>query len=216
MWVLKLKLDSDKQFVGKLAIKHQVSIIGYIFSYYRDNKFLYIIATGLLFGDEKNKKELVKDAKKQPDCLNIEANNDFIIATLKQPLFTEPVYDPRIIRPKPIVINCKEKKHTWELASFEKEILTKVLKFSRKYLGGRLIKLTQEKLSNISVTRALPDLTKKQKKALELAVSNGYYDYPKKIKLEKLAEIMDVSYSTFQQHLKTAEGKLLPAIFKEL
>ena len=216
MWVLKLKLDSDKQFVGKLAIKHQVSAIGYPLSYYKDDKFLYLIASGFLFGEEKNKKAMIKDAKKQPELIELEYKNDFLISITKQPLFTEPVYNPKIIRPKPVIINWKEKKHTWELASFDKALLIQVLKFTRKYLGGKLIKLTQEKISNISVTRALPHLTKKQKKALELAISNGYYYYPKKIKLEKLAEIMGVSYSTFQQHLKTAEGKLLPVIFKEL
>jgi len=62
----------------------------------------------------------------------------------------------------------------------------------------------------------LPELTQKQKRALEIAINNGYYDYPKKIKMEKLAKIMGVSYSTYQQHLKTAEGKIVPSIYKEL
>ena len=62
----------------------------------------------------------------------------------------------------------------------------------------------------------LPDLTKKQKQALELAINNGYYDYPKKITMEKLAKLMKISYSTYQQHLKTSESKIMPSIYKEL
>jgi len=34
--------------------------------------------------------------------------------------------------------------------------------------------------------------------------------------MEKLAERMNISYSTFQAHLKKAEGKIVPFIYKEL
>ena len=41
MWVLKIKLDSAKQFVGQLAIKYKVSIASYNISYYKDKKWIY-------------------------------------------------------------------------------------------------------------------------------------------------------------------------------
>ena len=75
---------------------------------------------------------------------------------------------------------------------------------------------TLEKISNISFTKLLPEITKNQKEALELAINNGYYDYPKKIKMEKLAKMMKISYSTYQAHLKKAESKILPEIYKKL
>lgn len=216
MWVMKLKVESKNQFLGRMAIKHKVSMTGYPLSYYKDNKWIYLIQCGFMFGKEKNKKELVKDAKKQPELVKLELKKDFAILITKQPLFTEPVWDPRIIRPSPTIINYKEKKHTWELASFDRKLLENVLKFSKKYLGAEILKFKQEKISNISITRLLPELTKKQKRALEIAIHHGYYDYPKKITMEKLAKIMKVSYSTYQAHLKKAEGKIIPGIFKEL
>ncbi|MBS3127849.1 helix-turn-helix domain-containing protein, partial [Candidatus Woesearchaeota archaeon] len=100
--------------------------------------------------------------------------------------------------------------------SFDKKLLIKVYTFAKKYLGAKMMKLKQEKISHISIMRLLPHLTQKQKQALELAIQNGYYEYPKKITLEKLAQLMKISYATYQQHLKTAEGKMIPSIYKSL
>ena len=216
MWVMKLKLKSEDQFLGRMAIKHKVSMTGYPLSYYKDKKWLYVILCGIIFGEDKNKKELLKDIKKQPELVEIETKDDFIIAITKQPLFSEPVYNPQIIRPLPVIINHKEKKHIWHLASFDKNLLVNVHKFAKKHLEAELLKLKEEKISNISITSFIPELTKKQKRALEIAINNGYYDYPKKINMEKLAEIMGISYSTYQAHLKKAEGKILPEVYKEL
>jgi len=216
MWVMKLKLESKNQFLGRMALKHKVSLTGYPLSYYKDKKSLYLIAAGFMFGKEPNKKALIADVKKQPEFVHMDVKNDFVVILTKQPLFTEPVYNPRIIRPSPVIINHREGKHTWHLASFDKQLLMKVYNFAKKNLNAELLKLQQEKLSNITITRFLPELTKKQKRALEIAISNGYYDYPKKIKMEKLARIMGVSYSTYQAHLKKAEGKIVPSIYKEL
>ena len=216
MWLLKLKVESKKQFLGKLAIKHKVSMSGYPLSYYKDDKFIYLIQCGFLFGKEKNKKDLLKDARKKTELVKLEIKNDFATFITKQPLFTEPFWDPRIIRPNPTIINYKEEKHIWDLASFDRKILENVFKFAKKYLGAEMLKFKKEKISNISITKLLPDLTKKQKQALELAINNGYYDYPKKITMEKLAKLMKISYSTYQQHLKTSESKIMPSIYKEL
>ena len=215
MWRLKLKLEAKKQFLGGMAIKHQVSMTGYPLSYYKDKKWLYLIAAGFLFGEEKNKKALIKDLKNQDLVVEFEQTGDFSIIITKQPLFTEAAYDPRIIRPSPIIIH-KEGYHIWDLASFDRKALEKVLAFAEKYLGAQVLKFKEEKISNISFTRLLPELTDKQKKALEIAIKNGYYNYPKKVNMEKLAKIIGISYSTYQAHLKKAEGKILPEIYKEL
>ena len=215
MWVLKLKLDSSKQFLGKLAIKHQVSMTGYPLSYYKDKNQLYLISAGFMFGEEKSKKALFRELKKSPGTVKFEQEGDFTINITKQPLFTEPVYNPEIIRPNPLIIN-KDGHHIWDLASFNRKALENVLEFAEKYLGAKIIKFRQEKLSNINFTKILPNLTVNQKRAMDLALKEGYYEYPKKIKMEALAKKHGVSYSTYQAHLKKAEAKILPEILKEL
>ena len=215
MWVLKLKLDSSKQFMGKLAIKHNISMTGYPLSCYKDKDHLYLISAGFIFGEAKNKKAALREFKKSKETVKFEQEGDFIINITKQPLFTEPVYNPEIIRPSPIIIN-KTGYHVWDLASFNRKLLEKVLDFTEKYLGAKVLKFRQEKISNISFTKFLPGLTDNQKKAMEIAINQGYYNYPKKIKMEELAKKMKISYSTYQAHLKKAESKLLPHIYEEL
>ena len=61
----------------------------------------------------------------------------------------------------------------------------------------------------------LPKLTAKQKTALVSAVENGYYGYPRKVKLEYLAKLMKISLSTYQFHLAKAEAKLMPFLVKK-
>jgi hypothetical protein len=55
MWRLKLKLTSDGQFLGGMAKKHNVSMTGYPLSYWKDNKNIYLISAGFIFGEESNK-----------------------------------------------------------------------------------------------------------------------------------------------------------------
>ena len=215
MWRLKLKLDSSKQTIGKLAIKHKLSMTGYPLSYWKDKQWIYLISAGFVFGEEKDKKALIKDLGKVSEVVNFERSGDFFINVTKQPPFTEPVYNPEIIRPNPVIIN-KDGYHIWDLASFNRKVLEKVLKFAEKYLGAKIVSFREEKISNINFTKLLPELTNNQKRAMEIALKEGYYNYPKSIKMETLAKKMNISYSTYQAHLKKAESKILPEIFKEL
>lgn len=212
---MKLKLEAEKFFLASRAKKHNVSMTGYPLSYYKDDQFLYLIQCGFMVGEEKDKKALEKDIRKSKELVKLERNGDFALLITKQPLFTEPVYDPRIIRPSPVIFH-KEGYLIWELASFDKNLLTKVFEFGKKYFDAKLLKMEEEKISNISITRLFPKLTQKQKQALGLAIQHGYYDYPRKIQLKQLAKMMKIAYSTFQFHLRKAEGKIIPDIYKSL
>ena len=216
MWVLRIKVDSKNQFLGSIAAKHQVSLAAYILSTYKDKNSLNVIGSGFVFGDDKDKKAFVKDLKKQKNIIRIEMSGDFGIMMFKKPLYTEVFWNPKIIQLSPMIINGRERKHLWHFGSFERKPLEKVIHFAEKHLGMEFISFREERVSNISFTQLLPELTKNQKKAMEIAINNGYYDYPKRVKMEKLAEKMNISYSTFQAHLKKAEGKIMPFVYKEL
>ena len=217
MWVIKLKLDHRGMVFGRLAIKYQIDFLGYPLSYYKHKNMLYTTVVGFIVGSEKNKKRLLRDMKmkKIKELVNAEFSHDFGIAVIKQPLYREPSYDKRLVRVKPDFVSHKGH-HIWEIASWEKQPLVEIYKFAKKYHNARILKFKKEKLKNISFTSLIPDLTAKQKRALELAISEGYYDYPKKTNIHKLAKLMKVSYSTCQEHLKKAEAKVIPDISKRL
>jgi len=209
MWVLKLKLSQRNFLLGSLAYKFKVDLTGYPLGYYKDKNYLYLTSAGVIIGDDKNKKLFLNAIKKSNNFSNIEINGDFVVNVSKQPLYLESVYNPKFIRPFPDFIS-HEGYHIWEIASWDKEELKPIIDIAKKYYDGKILKLKKEKLSNISFTSFLPELSDKQKKAFELAVLEDYYSFPRKTNVHKLARVMKVSYSTFQEHLRRAESKLIP------
>jgi len=59
------------------------------------------------------------------------------------------------------------------------------------------------------VDQLFDDLTDRQRGALELALEGGYYGQPRGTSLRDLASQTSVSKSTFEEHLRKAENKLL-------
>ena len=78
-----------------------------------------------------------------------------------------------------------------------------------------ILKMENSPLTDVYFPNVMPKLSKHQKTALEIAYNNGYYSYPRKITLEQLAKIAKVGISTFQEHLRKAELKLLPVIIEQ-
>jgi predicted DNA binding protein len=56
------------------------------------------------------------------------------------------------------------------------------------------------------------DLTEKQLDALLTAYSNGYYSLPRKANVQDIAHKKKVSRTTYQEHLKKAENKLVASL----
>ncbi|MFB6113944.1 MAG: helix-turn-helix domain-containing protein [Halodesulfurarchaeum sp.] len=59
------------------------------------------------------------------------------------------------------------------------------------------------------VDRLFEELTDRQVAALRLALENGYYEQPRKSSLRELAALTDIARSTYEEHLRKAENKLL-------
>ncbi|MDP3741951.1 MAG: helix-turn-helix domain-containing protein [Candidatus Micrarchaeota archaeon] len=55
-------------------------------------------------------------------------------------------------------------------------------------------------------------LTQKQLIAFQLACQLGYYKYPRSVSLEQLAKAAKLSYSTYKEHLRRAEEKIMPHV----
>lgn len=60
-----------------------------------------------------------------------------------------------------------------------------------------------------STPRRIDRLSEAQREAYELARAEGYYSWPRKITVRDLAEKQDISKTTFLEHLRKAESKLL-------
>ncbi len=90
------------------------------------------------------------------------------------------------------------------------EEVPKILDFYEKAkLPHRLIEISRLQSASES---DLSRLTAKQRKAIVAAYSLGYYDVPRKISSEELATRLKLGTSTYAEHLRKAERRLLSSI----
>ncbi len=63
-----------------------------------------------------------------------------------------------------------------------------------------------------SVDQLFDGLTERQLTALRVALDNGYYEQPRRSSVSDLSDQTDVARSTFEEHLRKAQNKLLTNI----
>jgi predicted DNA binding protein len=77
-------------------------------------------------------------------------------------------------------------------------------------ISRRAIKSGAVKETMLVSTNALfGGLTRKQVQALVFALENGYYQVPKKVTTEEMANKLRLPRTTYEEHLRKAEGKVL-------
>ncbi len=83
----------------------------------------------------------------------------------------------------------------------------------RKMLKSLEVDWKIVRIENVNLQFDLKDLTPQQLKAVNLAIEKGYFEIPKKVNLEELSEQMKLSRTTFLEHLRKAEKKILSKYF---
>ena len=68
--------------------------------------------------------------------------------------------------------------------------------------------------ANFSPISPLNRLTEKQREVIMTAYKMGYYDIPRKITSEELAERLGLVGSTVVEHLRKAEQRLMTQLFE--
>lgn len=216
MWVTRIKIKHDC-IIGNRCEKFKVTTTGNPFNVFQEKGRTYSPQIHTIHGDEKNIKEFIKDLKKDKRIKNleVEGNTIFLTETRKEKI-PATFYHPKLIYVKPVFVD-KEGYEYWEVASWTKKILIDFIEHLEKDIKNvEIIRIEQTKLTDIYFPHLMPHLSKNQKKAIELAFEHGYYTWPKKTDLSKLANLMNISVATFREHLKRAEEKLMPNLIKSL
>ncbi|MFH1425670.1 MAG: helix-turn-helix domain-containing protein [archaeon] len=217
MWALKIKAREKGNLFEERTIRFGVRVYFFSHNFYEEKGKIFFVGSGVVEGGEREKKGFLRDLKRDKKMESFESNGDFFICSYSEKKTSERAravkvaYNPRLIFLKPALID-ENGWEQWEIASNDKKDLDIFIKNAESLKGveHQIFYLKKSKIDNIMIYSMLPNLTEKQKKAFVLAVGNGYYDYPRKVKLERLAKEMGVSLSTFQFHLAKAEGKLMP------
>lgn len=222
MWALRIKVREKWNIYNSRTKKFKVKIYFYSHNYYEKGNKIFYVGSGLVTGKEENIKSFFSDLKKDPKTEFIEVNKDFFTCTYAEQKTSaraevvKVAYNPRIIFLKPAIID-EEGWEDWEVASSNRLDIEAFLRAVRKHPGEhKLFFFKQQKITNLMIYSLLPKLSGKQREVLLLAVQEGYYGYPRKITLDKLAKILKISVSTCQFHLAKAEAKLVPFVARKI
>lgn len=211
MWLAKFKLIHDC-IMGNRCKQFGVIVQAYEINEEKKGKEVLTQSLHQLIGEKESIKKFIKDLKKDKNVKYLEANNNtvFIIDNKKNKTVSE--FSKKLFFVKPVVVDKEGWEH-WELAAHKKEDLTNFIKqIKPKSYEFVLQRLEKTPLQDIYFPKVLPKITDTQKRAFELAVQEGYFSSPRKTNLRKLAEKMNISVSTYQNHLRKAETKILPDI----
>lgn len=215
MWLTKLRLKHDC-IIGNRCRKYGVTTLGTPFNVYIDNGVTYSPQVQTLYGSREKIAEFIRDLKKDKKVTNLETegNTVFLIEVQKKQKVTASVYSqlsPKIIFVNPVFVD-KDGYEYWEVASWKKSILSDFITGIRKEVTEDLEvkKIEQAKVQDVHYPQLSPKLSENQKLALNLAVEHGFYSWPKKTSLTKLAKLVKISVPTFREHLKKAESKVIP------
>jgi len=212
MWVAKIRFKHDC-ILGNRCEKFNIALQSVAPSVYNENERTVTSSMHYMSGNPKDMDSFISDLEKEKDVLKLERKGNMFMLLERADSKAVGFYTPKIIFIKPVLIDEKGFE-TWELGAWDKKELTDFIGNVKKVMPRvSLEKLALNKIDSVFFPKLMPNLTDKQKRAIELAIKNGYYESPKRIDLRKLAKLMGIALSTYQQHLQSAEEKLIPNIF---
>ena len=218
MWITKLQIKHEDCPIVNRCIKFGTTILSYPTNWYEKNGVKFATTTCYFqAADEEKKNKFIEDLKSDKGVTKVETSGDIFTYEINLGKYGEHVmlyYNKQIFFVKP-TINSIDGYEYWEVASWNQEELKQFIKLLEKHMAVcKVLRFEKSGLTDVYFPNVMPKLTKGQKKAIELAYSKGYYSYPRKATLEQLAKISNLGISTFQEHLRKAELKLLPAIIE--
>jgi len=221
MWYLKYKYShSDCIYVPKLK---KFKLSGQFFHIGRFVKKNHVFTTAIqkLSGKKENMQKYFEYLKNHPKIVKWEILSENTIMTLarhKTELKVyDTVYDSVFIHPAPAYMD-KEGFEIIQLACWERKDLQdhiEVVKKNKTTKHFEILQFRAKKMDDLYSLKFLPNLAPQQLNALRMASKEGYYDFPRKISLTKLARLAKVSKTTFRENLKKAEKKIMPSLISE-
>jgi len=218
MWYLKFKLKHTDCIVHPLVEKYNLHVEFYPLGSYLKGNFVYTSSIHILKGDEKDIKKYLAELKKDKRIVKIEVSKVIFMLTKENSSKKtyQVMYNPKLLYITP-AFNSPDGFEIWDVACWDRkplEELIEVMEKAKTTIYFEVLKFEEKDMDDIYILQLFPQLPKKQRQAIELAYKHGYYQFPKKTNLDKLAKMMGISKATFQENLKKAEAKLIPLLLR--
>ena len=217
MWIAKFRNWHKTCLIRPLCVKYKVTDYVYLLNHWGEKNHFYYTELHMLEGEKKNVEKFIKEFKKDKSLKKIEINKNQIITlnvlTKKDYSVYSPVFDKRIIYTKPVIQHI-DGYETWELASWGKEVLMKIIDIPDFQM--EILSIKKVEGVDLFLPQIQPNIPEKQMDAMKLAIKEGYYNFPRKTDLNKLAEKKKITKQTFQENLRKAENKLVPFLVESV
>ncbi len=216
MWIAKFSLYHKDCPCVNCCVKHNTDVISYPLGFYIEGQYKYVTTLCRVLGNEKDKNAYMTDFNKDKNITNIDANDDFFAYEYKLDMeegeHVQLYTNHKMFFVKPTV-NSKDKREYWEMAAWDKDVLTGFFDEVTAHMDyAEMLGISNRSIYEVYIQNATPRLSMNQKEALRLAYTHSYYSYPRKTDLSELAKKAGVSVSTFHEHLRKAENRLIPML----
>lgn len=211
MWVAKLKIWHKDSYTAEKTRGIKAWLSSYNLNSFEKDGKTWLSRAIIVYGPDSDK--AIEAVKADPRIIVEEVRGRqvlFSMPTVNQ--FHSLQLDHTVFMLKPNV--SKDGVEYWTVGSMEKRHINDLVKRINKLrpnAWAELLKLSDEDV-DLFIPSILSKLTEKQRWAYETACKFGYYSYPRAMDLGQIARKIGVPPSTFREHLRLAESKLLPAL----
>ena len=204
MWRMKIRLRHHCLF-GENCRKSSAECINVSFNTYKCGKFFHVFHFGTVYGDNYRAFFRLIRRDKRTHFLETEGRTFLVIEKRRRKEIPGMNMTPEIIYTEPVHVFA-DGYEEWGLASLHKGLLMDFISHAR---NAKVLLIEQTKLTDIYFPMLSPGLSPHQREALALARRQGYYEFPKKANLDALSRMAKCAKSTFREHLRKAERKVL-------
>ena len=212
MWVAKLRLKHDDCVIGRRCKRFNVKSIGTPINSYTEADKSYYIRFETFVGEQEKIQRLLEDLKEDPSIKNVEIQDNSAFFTNEFPARQKiPTIhnNPKIFFTNQEITD-EQGYENWEITSLDEQTLRGfIVNLQKEHSEVKVIDIQNKNLNEVYSPKIKASLTKGQTKALELAKQKGYYNFPRNVELKDLAKEAGISLSTFREHLRKAEKKII-------
>ncbi|MBU1198195.1 helix-turn-helix domain-containing protein [Candidatus Micrarchaeota archaeon] len=213
MWVARIRIRREKSVIVKATSTINAFTASYYMNAFKRGEKGFVTKVLYVGGSEKEKLADVIKGSKKLRVLAREGDQIFY-EHVSVDTFHAHVLDGTVFTVGPLI--AKGGAEYWTIGSWKKAHIRRLLtKLKRlKGIASELLGIRQDTI-DFFLPNTFAALSIKERTALLEAVEKGYYDFPRRVSLERLAEEKHVHESTFREQLRKAEGKVLRSASKQ-
>ncbi|MBI2138034.1 helix-turn-helix domain-containing protein [Candidatus Woesearchaeota archaeon] len=216
MWVARLKIRHENSPVGIRCSRFKIEAVClHLTSFHHEGRAFHPYVVSFR-GLPERITMCIEDIKTDSSLKYAETEGDtsfFLDETSIHEMVPRPTSFPHVFSLKPVSVDAQGIE-SWEACSWDEPALKQcVISLQKDFLNVEVLGIEIHPLGKVYSQQITPELTEGQQQALRLAVQRGYYNYPRKTELAFLAQEGKISLSTFREHLRKAEKKVMEDIF---